>query len=369
MQKFLKHDLDLKDIRRGMCLVVEILVKDPQFNSQVKDKLVSSWITNDIQNAILNTLSRLPLDRIRKLIKDLRFKKQQIESVKLTEESIKPTDKMLHLNNLPGKLIDCLSRDTLQNELILAEGDSAAGGIKQVRDKQYQAVLALKGKLINSIKNSLKKTLSFATIKDIIFAIGTGINDQFHIDKVRYGKVIIMTDADKDGLQIRCLIISFFVKFMPGLIEDRRLYIGAAPLYTLRLRGRRMYFIDDYELDRYLSKNVMHVKLYNKYNRLKRMLGVNVQVIKPLEDQLQDPKCPVRFGRSFIVKDPRPALRRVIRIRFNHISKALCYFYAMKRIFKYEYSWLDTHNHLSNLRSKHHITMNKGLGEMNPDEL
>lgn len=252
-----EDNLSGDDAREGLTAIVSVKLKEPQFEGQTKSKLGNSEV-----QGIVNTTSYQELidyfelhpQEGKKIIEKAISAQRAREAARKARDLSRGKRSVLDNTTLPGKLADCQSNDNTETEIFIVEGDSAGGSAKQGRDRKFQAILPLRGKILNVEKARLDRILAYEEIKAMITAFGTGIDTEFNIEKLRYGKIIIMTDADVDGAHIRTLLLTFFFRHMRELVDDGHIYIAQPPLYMVSKNRKEYYVYDDDELEALLKE-------------------------------------------------------------------------------------------------------------------
>ncbi|WP_024787356.1 MULTISPECIES: DNA topoisomerase (ATP-hydrolyzing) subunit B [unclassified Lebetimonas] len=393
------------DVKEGINAIISVKMSEPQFEGQTKGKLGSSYVKPITQKVTYEFLTRYfeenPNDA--KIIADKAIAASRSRLAAKRARDLTRKQAKVGIGTLPGKLADCQSKDAGESELYLVEGDSAGGSAKQGRDRVFQAILPLRGKILNTQKSTDAKALSSEEIKNIITALGTGIGADFDIEKIRYNKIIIMTDADVDGSHIQTLIMTFFFNHLREVIENDYLYIAQPPLYRYKKGKIEKYLKDEKELNEFLIEqgiNSIDITGVGK-PELKELLK-NAAYYKLLLEKLS-----IRFNipeviRYLVEHDSIEGLEEYLKsIGFNIISSHNNHFYIQttrgleeitidekllnhplfieaKKIFNKlkEYKDLIEGDYLELLdevvakaRKGANIQRYKGLGEMNPEQL
>lgn len=250
------ENLSGEDVREGLTAVISLKIEEPQFEGQTKTKLGNSEVRGVVDSIVSDRLSEFFEENpaiTKKIIEKSVMSARARDAARKARELTRRKN-ALEISSLPGKLADCSLKDPMQTEIYLVEGDSAGGSAKQGRDRRFQAILPLRGKILNVEKARLDKILNSEEIRIMITAFGNGIAEDFDLEKSRYGKIIIMTDADVDGAHIRTLLLTFFYRYMKPLIEAGRIYIAQPPLYLVKKGRESWYLYSDPEMEKLLER-------------------------------------------------------------------------------------------------------------------
>ena len=285
-------NLQGEDIREGMTAVISVKVKEPQFEGQTKTKLGNSNVTGIVQSMVVEALTPFLEENpsVAKAILEKCISASRAREAARKARELVRRKNSLESTTLPGKLADCSEKDASQCEVYIVEGDSAGGSAKQGRDRRFQAILPLWGKMLNVEKSRADKIYNNEKLQPVILAVGAGIGADFDINKIRYGKVIIMADADVDGAHIRTLLLTFFFRYMRPLIENGNVYLAQPPLYKLSKKGMEdIYCYTDEDLEK-AYKDLAEKGIARETLSLQRYKGLGEMNPEQLWETTMDPK-------------------------------------------------------------------------------
>jgi DNA gyrase subunit B len=279
------------DLLEGIRVVLSIKMVDPQFTSQSKVKLGSTVARSNVDKLVTDQLGTF-LEENPSVAQSIVVKAQLAMKARFAARAAR--DSVLRKNvlesmSLPGKLADCAEKDPAKSEIYIVEGDSAGGSAKQGRDRHTQAILPLRGKVLNTERATLDRIMNYEGIKNMIIAFGTGIGDKFDVEKLRYHKIIIMTDADVDGAHITTLLLTFLYRYMPALIDDGYVYMARPPLYRIGWGKKHEYVYSDLERDATVER-VRKEKGVDQKFEIQRYKGLGEMNPEQLWDTTMDPK-------------------------------------------------------------------------------
>ncbi len=280
------NSLSGEDVREGLVAVVSVKMEEPQFEGQTKTKLgnpdIKGFVESTVNARLAEFLEENPADA--KNIVNKALTASRARSAARQARELVRRQSILESSSLPGKLADCSIKDPSLCEIYLVEGDSAGGSAKQARDRSFQAILPLRGKILNVEKAGPSRVFSSQEIQAIITALGTNVRDEFDISRARYHRAIIMTDADVDGAHIRTLLLTFFYRYMPELIEEGYIYVAQPPLYRLTIGKKHFYAYDDVEMERVIKEN------NGKKAQVQRFKGLGEMNPEQLWETTMDPQ-------------------------------------------------------------------------------
>ena len=289
------NNLQGEDIREGITAVVSVKVKEPQFEGQTKTKLGNSEVTGVVQSMVNEALSTFLEENpnVAKSILDKCISASRAREAARKARELARKKNSLETSTLPGKLADCSSKNPDECEVYIVEGDSAGGSAKQGRDRKFQAILPLWGKMLNVEKARADKIYGNDKLNPVILAVGAGIGPDFDITKIRYGKVIIMADADVDGAHIRTLLLTFFFRYMRPLVENGNVYLAQPPLYKLSKKGMEdIYCYTDEDLEK-AYKDLEEKGIAKEQLGLQRYKGLGEMNPEQLWDTTMNPETRV----------------------------------------------------------------------------
>jgi DNA gyrase subunit B/topoisomerase-4 subunit B len=315
--------LSAEDIREGLCAILSCYVREPQFQGQTKERLNNPEITGELDGVIRNFVeSWLNNNKtygeaiVGRIIAAARAR----EAAKAASLAVPRKSVVSHRLNLPGKLADCSSSDPSQSELFIVEGDSAGGSAKQGRNRRNQAILPLRGKVLNAEQASTSKLLSNKELQDIVSALGCGMGDSYDPSKLRYGRIFLLMDADSDGHHISTLLLTFFYRYLPKLIENGHVYLAQPPLYRIDVGKETHWVLDDRQKDELLARLPKNAK-----SEIQRFKGLGEMMPQQLWATTLDPKRRValkitvenkedadRVLNELLGKDPAPRFRFIM---------------------------------------------------------
>ncbi|MDD4207339.1 toprim domain-containing protein, partial [Mesotoga sp.] len=270
-----EKDLNLQgeDLREGLSAILSVFVKEPQFEGQTKAKLGNDEAFEAVMKVVKEKLEE-HFDYNQKDLKSILSKALEASRARLAAKKAREMIRRknaLENTTLPGKLADCISGNLDETEIFIVEGDSAGGSAKMARSREMQAILPLRGKILNVEKAGLDRMLKSETISNIIVALGTGMGEDFNMESLRYGRIIIMTDADVDGAHITTLLLTLFYRYMTPLITTGKVYIAQAPLYKIEMNRQKFYFYSDEELTTFLKEHSDRKLNYSRFKGLGEM--------------------------------------------------------------------------------------------------